>query len=204
MKEKKEAQAKGKVFGKLNIIDFFLILLLVAVVVVVVFKLAGPALANLNSENIEESTEETSALIGGAPASFKANVVFETVRYGYPRQAAEAVAATTGLRLFNSNQYLDAYITDIQIEPCYTVGVDANGKAVNVEDPSLCNLRFCVSGYIDKEVPNIMIGGNMNTVLGTQELRIGKPYIVKTFTIEVGDTIVDKLETFPDVEADDE
>ena len=82
---------KGRLFGKLNLIDLLVIVLILAVAFVAVWKLGG-------SKAAEAATSEKH--------SVEYTVLFEDV----PREVCDFAATQEGAQLTNSGKLVDAYI----------------------------------------------------------------------------------------------
>ena len=85
---------KGRLFGKINLIDLLVVLLIVAVLAAVVWKLGG---------------KKAAAAVTGAD---KKAVEFEDV----PADIAEYAKTQTQKSLVNDSKLIDAVITDVQTE----------------------------------------------------------------------------------------
>ena len=134
---------KGRLFGKLNLIDLLVIVLILAVVFVAVWKLGG-------SKAAEAATSEKHEL--------KYTVLFEDV----PADVCDFAAAQEGAQLTNSGKLIDAYIVSAAAEQAenghFTLRVTVSADAT-------------YSGYVYK--------------VGSQEVRVGYEYIVKTSEFEM-------------------
>ena len=167
----KVVDEKGKLFGKLNIIDLLVIVLIIAVVVVVGVKVMGG-----------ESGEE-------APATKLTYTVRVTAQ---PAKLAERVAeyvdtATSKKdQLMASGDMLDAYVVDYWTEPTQynklsdgTVEIYDSAAA---EEAGLVDICFVIEANVTNAVTN---------EVGTQEVRIGKTHIVKTVHLEFNYGIIE-------------
>lgn len=176
MKEKTTEKKKLR----LNIIDVIVILLLVAVVVVGAIKLA-----DVRAEQARANDASDSEPISGPPEDFVPNVRFEVLAEGVSREVAETVVNDPNNRLCNSFRLLNAYIVSAELEPCMETVLAADGTLVEAENPARANIRFVIDAYVMLGDYYTIVNGNFNTYLGSQDLRIGKQYIVKTMTVEV-------------------
>ena len=134
---------KGRLFGKLNLIDLLVIVLVLAVVFVAVWKLGG-------SKAAEAATSEKHTL--------EYTVLFEDV----PADVCDFAATQEGVQLTNSGKLLDAHIVSTTAEQVenrhFTLRVTVQADAT-------------YSGYVYK--------------VGSQEVRVGYEYIVKTSEFEM-------------------
>ncbi len=167
----KVVDEKGKLFGKLNIIDLLVIVLIIAVVVVVGVKVMGG-----------ESGEE-------APATKLTYTVRVTAQ---PAKLAERVAeyvdtATSKKdQLMASGDMLDAYVVDYWTEPTqYNKLSDGTVEIYDstaAEEAGLVDICFVIEANVTNAVTN---------EVGTQEVRIGKTHIVKTVHLEFNYGIIE-------------
>lgn len=153
---------KGRLFGKINLIDFAVVLVLAAVIAAVGWKLAGNRITN--------------ALEGE-----KLTIRYEVVCPDVDVDASEFAASHIGGQLMNSGKLLDGCITDCVVEPHTEVVLDADGNPKAVEDPSCRDLRFTIEAKVNE--------GDSIYSVGSQELRVGKEYIVKTLDMEFNGNI---------------
>lgn len=160
---------KGKMFGKINLIDLLVILVLVLIVAAVGWKLFG--------SQISQAVDG----INGQP-----KMQFEVLCTRIEPNTAEYAVTQIGTQLMASGDMLNGYITDCKIEPYYETMVDAEGNAVQVADLSLRNVRFTCEA-------NVVTAANAIS-LGSQELRVGKAHIVKTVLLEINGFITNMKE----------
>lgn len=92
---------KGRLFGKLNLIDLAVILVLVAVVAAIGMKLFG-------NKAVEAVTSE------------KVTLTYEVVCQDVPENVADYCTAHTGGQLLSSGKLLDGYITGCRAETAET------------------------------------------------------------------------------------
>lgn len=148
-----------KLFGKLNIIDWIIILALVVAIAFVGVRLLSDDTDTLGSENA--ITEP----------NLRFTVLCEEL---HPDLADEVLSALSGeatdiggnsvemTRLFNSNKLVDAKVTATELV------IDENGRA---------ELRLTV------EAAAVISSGAYS--VGTQEVRVGKEFNVKTLNVEI-------------------
>lgn len=155
---------KGRLFGKINLIDLIVILVLVFIVAAVGWKLAGNRIASA-VENL-----------GGVPT-----VRYEVLCTNVDPDTCDYAVAHIGEQLMSNGDMVDAHITDCVIEPNYTTCLDNNGNALQVENPAAYNLRFTIEANVPKT--------NNAYAVGSQEIRVGKAHIVKTVLLEINGSI---------------
>lgn len=183
----KEKQTETRRF-RFNIIDVLVIAVLVAVAVILVIKVqAMKAERDANSTNVVLP-------ISGPVEDFVPNMEFEALAEGLPRDVAEKIVADTSNRVYNSTKLLDAYVTEATLEPYYITAVSEDGTAYTVEDPQYANVRFVVQASSTDATSNVF--GNFNPILGSQEIRMGKNYTLKTMSYELVTTIT-RVEALP-------
>lgn len=164
---------KGKLFGKLNIIDLLVIVFIIAAVVVVGMKFLG----------------------GGADEPVATTRLTYTVRVtAQPAKVAERVAeyvdTATGKRdqLLAGDDVVNGYITDYWIEE--TRYNRLNDGKVELFDPAglessgaeLVDICFVIEANVIDTLTN---------KVGSQEVRIGKNHIVKTAHLEFSNGVVE-------------
>ncbi len=155
---------KGKLFGKLNIIDLLVIVLIIAVVAVLGVKLLG---------NDESFTVSSTKVTYTVRATAQEEAIVE--------QIAEYVDSAAGKKdqLMADGKMLDGYVVDYWTEPTtynriYTGEVDLIDEAAAVE-AGLIDICFTIEANVSNLVTN---------EVGTQEIRIGKTHIIKTTHLE--------------------
>lgn len=147
----------GKLFKKFNLVDAIVVLLVVVVIVAIGWKAISAGIANQK----ESSAEEQQAY------ATSPHLVFDVVCANVPQEVAEACAQQMELsmadrQIMNGGNLVEGYITDCWYEPH--------------EDDGFYTLYFTLeAALVEKE--------GIYSV-GTQEIRIGKGYIVKTYQIE--------------------
>ena len=163
----------GRLFGKLNIVDVLILLVVIAAVAFLAVRMVGGS----GGETI--AADEPSA-----QANLRYTVLCEDVPL---TQAENAVAAVTAEdyelkldddsilkvspnQIINSNKFQDAQITSAEILP---QDDSADGQRVKV--------RFVIEAAAKNTVGSF--------VVGTQEVRIGRDYTVKTVDIEMLGTV---------------
>ncbi len=155
---------KGKLFGKINLIDLLVVLVILAVIVGVFWKLAG---------------DEVSDAI--APTT-KTTMEYEVLCTAVPADAALAAeAVSVGQQLMSNGGLLNATVTACVVEPYITTNVDAEGNSVAVTDQARNNVRFTITAEL--------ASGDKTNSVGSQEVRIGKSHIVKTTEVEITGTV---------------
>ena len=136
---------KGRLFGKVNLIDLLVVILLVAVVAAAVWKLGGKKAVAAVSDS-------------GKKASF--TVVFEDVQADICTFAESQI----GKSLVNDSKVISAVISDVQSQ-------------ANAFTPGHKDLFVTVDA-------DVTFSGNVYKV-GSQEVRVGYEYILKTSEFEL-------------------
>lgn len=142
---------KGRLFGKLNLIDLLVILLVLAVAFALVWKLGGQKVA-------ETATSTTT--------SIAYTVVFEDLQ----KDVADYAESQVGQSLVNSSKVIDAKITGCSTEESTVTDGHVN-LFLTVE------ARGTYSGYVYH--------------VGSQEVRVGNGYILKTSCFELSGIVSD-------------
>ncbi len=150
---------KGKLFGKINLIDFVVLVAIVAVVAGVAWKLVGGRVSNA----VAESNAVT--------------IRYEVMCSQVDKQIADYCVENYDGQLMSNGELLDGRITACTTAPQTETLVDADGNAVTVPVEGQQMLYFTIECKVAKEA-------NTYTV-GSQEVRVGKNHIVKTNLIEL-------------------
>ena len=162
---------KGKLFGKLNIIDLIAIVLILAVLALIAYKLLDGKSGGLSSGG--QSIVYTVEVKGVEPE------VYENIKQELPSQ------------LMAADKLLDAYVTDVQATPVenttYTMAWDSNlsKETMTWVEAGTYNLVFTIEANITN---------TLTSELGTQEIRVGKTHIVKTTTFELEGGVITSCE----------
>ncbi len=154
---------KGRLFGKINLIDLIVILLALALVAAVGWKLAGDKIVE---------TIQTSATV------YEYKVFCPAVN----PMVSEYAQTCIGDQLLAGGELLDGNITGVVSTPYYETSVDEEGNVTKVENPLFNNLTVTIRCR-PKEV-----SGSLS--IGTQELRVGKPHIVKSTRLEINNAVI--------------
>ena len=160
---------KGKLFGKLNIIDLLVIIFVIAAVIVVGMKFLGG----------EDEVVSTTRLTYTVRVTAQSEQVAERV--------AEYVDTASGKRdqLMANDLMVDAYIIDYWTEP--TAYHKMSNGTVEIFDADTAEAGLVdICFVIEANVANTL----MNEV-GTQQVRIGKDHIVKTTHLEFANGTVE-------------
>lgn len=154
---------KGKLFGKLNLIDLLVVVVLIAALLFLALRVTRGDGAN--PVNASTKLTYTTLVTAVNPQ------VYEEVQ----RQLAAAGGRD---QLMASGDLLDAYVTGVTAAPHVNYQPDANGvvtSSVETGDDARLDLTFTV----EANVPNPIVNE-----VGTQEVRVGKTHILKTTHFE--------------------
>lgn len=154
---------KGRLFGKLNLIDLLVVVVLIAAVLFLALRVTRGSDAN--------------------PVNASTKLTYTTLVTGVNPQVYDEVqrhlAAAGGQdQLMASGDLLDAYVTGVTATPHINYQPDANGvvtTSVETGDDARLDLVFTV----EANVPNPIVNE-----VGTQEVRVGKTHILKTTHFE--------------------
>lgn len=167
----KVVDEKGKLFGKLNIIDLLVIILIIAAVIVVGVKVLG------GSDDTDESTTRLTYTV--RVTAQNAEVV---------DRVAEYVNTATGTKdqLMAGGNLLNAYIVDYWTEPTRYNRMSSGSVEFYDEEiaaaAGLVDICFVIEANVANTVTN---------EVGTQEVRIGKTHIVKTTHMEFSGGVIE-------------
>ncbi|MDO4732066.1 MAG: DUF4330 domain-containing protein [Bacillota bacterium] len=154
---------KGKLFGIINVVDLLVLLAVVCVLGAIVWQLLGDQVNDAISEQAEMTM--VVAIAGAHP-----DLVDEVMR-----QDIEGSKIVTG------NQYLDAYVSRVWLEDYVKQIETADGDIVDGTDPTKQDIMVEIKTTVAKDTPSPKIG--------SQEVRAGRTFIVKTQTFECSGTI---------------
>ncbi|MFI3115203.1 MAG: DUF4330 domain-containing protein [Clostridia bacterium] len=150
---------KGRLFGKVNIVDFLVVIsLLLAMTAFAVALFATP---------IKEAVAPT----------VKMTSVFRVRGASIYLQEEIDAQSLLGEQLIAGNVYVNAFVTDIYSEPYTTQVTTADGRIVDATDPTKVDYIITVESEITANTPILKIG--------TQEVRAGRTFIFKTRTFEI-------------------
>ena len=149
---------KGKLFGIMNVVDLVVLLGVVCVFGAIICQLLGDRV----NDALSEQTEMTLvvSIAGSHP-----DLVEEITRQDL-----------VGEKLVTGNQYLDAYISDVWLEDYVMQLETADGRLVDAVDPTKKDIMIEIKSTVAKDTASPKIG--------SQEVRAGRTYIVKTQTFE--------------------
>ncbi len=149
---------KGKLFGLINVVDLLVLIAAVAIVGGIGWKLfAAPV-----TEAVSPQVEMTSIM---------------RIRGATPFLVAEVTRNDqTGKKLVSGNDFVDATIESIEIQDYIQQVTTADGRIVNALDPSKKDIIVRIKSKVTKGTPTPKIG--------TQEVRAGRTFIVKTNDFE--------------------
>lgn len=161
---------KGKLFGKLNIIDLIAIVLILAVLALIGYKLMDG---------------KSSALGDGGQA-----VVYTVKVEGVEPEVYESIKEMLPSQLMAADELQDAYVTEVKAVPVdedtFTLRGDSkNNQTVTRAEAGTYDLIFTIEGNISN---------TLTSEIGTQEIRVGKSHIVKTTTFELEGGVITSCE----------
>ena len=153
---------KGKLFGKLNIIDLIVIILIVAVVALLGYKLT--------------SNQGSTGLSGSGQ-----HVVYTVEVKGVEPEVYEYIQDALPGQLMAASEELDGQVTKVEAKP-------SDAELYEIEDkPGVGTvLHHIEAGTYDLLFTiEANVKDSLTSELGTQEVRVGKSHIVKTTTFEL-------------------
>lgn len=158
---------KGRLFGKINIVDLLVILVVLIAAVVLGWKFLKP---NVPGSDLE--TED-----GLVPVTY--TVLVENVL----PEVYDSVKSYIPGTLMAAGEMLDGQIVDVQAETHYNdfVVETENGAELIEMDQGRLDLTFTIQCNVVNPI---------TTLIGTQEVRVGKTHIVKTDKFEMVGTIL--------------
>ena len=155
---------KGRLFGKINIVDLLVILVILIGAAVVAVKFLGPG---------------STAAINPA----KTHVTYQVLVEGVQPEVYENVQKHIPGTLMASGEFLDGQVTAVTATPhASEASVSTTGDMLLVPvDSDLLDLVFTIECNVVNPV---------TTEIGPQEVRIGKTHIVKTDKFELTNGVI--------------
>ncbi len=157
---------KGRLFGKINLLDLLIVLVVLLVAAALCWKILGnraPGSVSTQDDLIaanEQVTVRYKVLVAGIDEEYFASLEEHAV----------------GASLVRDNSVVDGKIVDFEKKPCSTA-LDANGNVVSVENQDRYDALFTIE-YTGKMEANALVEGQ-------QVLRVGAQYTVRTLFIEI-------------------
>ncbi len=149
---------KGKLFGLINVVDLVVLVAVIAVVGAIAYQLLGDDVADAVNPQVELTARV--AIAGSNPS-----LVEEVKRQDL-----------VGEYLVANGDNTSAYISDVWFED-YVMSVEsADGQLVRATDPEEQTIWF--------EIKTTVARGTLTPTIGSQEIRVGRAYNVKTRTFE--------------------
>lgn len=158
---------KGRLFGKLNIIDALVLLLIVAAAAVLALRLL-----NRNSGADPGASDAATQITYTVLVTEVSPESYEAIRQFVDPEAGKKDA------LVSNSKVLNAYVTDCQASPHVTYVEAADGQvyaAQSTGGDQRLDLVFTIQAAISETVDN---------KVGSQDVRIGVRHIVKTAHFE--------------------
>lgn len=149
---------KGKLFGIINVVDLLVLVAVVAVLGAIVWQLLGDRVSDAVSEDAELTA--IIAIAGAHP-----DLVAEVKRQDL-----------VGEKMVSGNTFLSAYISDVWFDEYMMQLPTAEGKIVDAVDPTQQDIMI--------EIKTTVAKGTASPKIGSQEVRTGRTFIVKTQTFE--------------------
>lgn len=165
---------KGKLFGKLNVIDLLVVLLVIALAAVLVQR-------TLDRSKDDESSKSNYTLTFQTMIKGVNPVYYDTIQ--------KYVNPGTGLtdQLVSNNKLIDGYVLDCVAVPheSYVTTSDGTVKLVQGGEDDRLDLTFTLQAQTDDPVTNMV---------GTQQVHVGSPYVIKTAHFELSSTYIVDLD----------
>lgn len=160
---------KGKLFGKINIIDLLALVVLAAVVVFAATRFLGGE--------------------GGNPTASTTKLTYTVLVSGANPQSYEEVARQLEMaggtdQLMANGNMLDAYVTHLEARPHINYSPNEAGVISPSEEVGE-NARVDLYFTVEANVANPIVNG-----VGTQEVRVGKGHILKTTHFEFSNGLI--------------
>ena len=157
---------KGRLFGKVNVVDLIVLVIIVGIIGAVGYRLTS---SRLNAGE-------------GNPLTTEDQYCYVTL---YSSLVVPEIAQSleVGEKLVANSQYTDAEIVSIEEKPASYVATNDEGEAVLSEHPLWKDVTVVVREKIDPS--------SITLKVGDQEVRVGYSFILKTQTVETNCRIRD-------------
>jgi hypothetical protein len=149
---------KGKLFGIINIVDLLILVVVILVAGAIVWQLLGSKVSDAISP--QEELTAVVVIAGAHP-----DLVEEVMRQDL-----------VGDKMVSGNEYLGAYISDVWLDDYVEQIETADGRLVDAVDPTKKDIFM--------EIKTTVAADTASPKIGSQEIRAGKTFIVKTQTFE--------------------
>ena len=176
---------KGKIFGKINVIDFLVIIVIVAALIVVGIKVFG-------GKQTDQGTNPDSSAVSEVPETAAQRLTYTVRVTAQPEEVAEQIAQFVNVSEGKKEQLQhggklveDAYVVDFWTEPC-RYNMIASGEvemigAAEADAAGLVDICLVVESVVKNPLTN---------AVGSLEVRIGKQHVLKTVHMELASGIV--------------
>ncbi len=154
---------KGKLFGIINVVDLLVLAAVLAVVLGIGFKLFTPKIQEATSPMVD--LKMVVRVRGVMP------YMLEELERNSP----------VGKRMVAGNEYVDGDIVDMKFEDYKQLLSTDDGRIVEAVDTIRQDVVFTITAQVRKDTPTPKIG--------TQEVRAGRTFIVKTNDFEMNGSI---------------
>lgn len=147
---------KGKLFGIINVVDLFVFLAVLLVIGGVGWRIFGAKIAEVTAPTVKMT-------------------MTARVRGASPQQFAE-MTKNIPAQLVSGNELVSgAYLIKAESQPYIVQIPTADGRIVDAVDPTRVDVIFTIEAQVTSSI---------NTKIGTQEVRAGRTFTVKTKHIE--------------------
>lgn len=151
---------KGRLFGKLNIIDLVVVVLILFLAAAVGYKVVSPKVATSPT-----AQGEVTAVV---KCTFRSDSVVNSIKVGQQL-------------VYGTDFIPDAYITDVKSNPADYVTTDSQGKIHIEKHPVLKDIYVTIKVKTNTNAPILKVG--------TQDLCEGKKFTLKTQTTEIDGSV---------------
>ncbi len=155
---------KGKIFGKINIIDLLVLLVLIAGLVLLAVRFTG-----------SKGNDNPAVTSGHLTYQVMCAAINEDI---YEEVLRQMDAGGGQVQLMASGEMLSAYVTHVDAKPHVSLVYDDQANLHYVEEYGE-NRRMDLTFTIDADGVDQLLNK-----VGTQEVRVGRAHIVKTLNFE--------------------
>lgn len=168
---------KGRLFGKVNIIDLIVLLVLIAVAVVLALRIGG--VTGAEDPNATPTPKPSRSL---TPSVIEYTVKCSRMdRVEYERIKAHFDAGDIRFMTNGGLEVEGSEVIGLRAEPCISTVVGEDRKVFAQTDPYYLDVYFTARSATSDDVLN---------QVNTQQARIGRSFIIKTRSYEVAGLII--------------
>lgn len=150
---------KGRIFGKINVVDMLVIAVIVVIIGALVYRVTS---SSMNAEGTNILMPDQDIYV-----KFYANAVVPEV----------VDALKVGDKLINSGNFTNAEIVSVDVTPAAYITTNSEGEPLKMEHPMWYDIMVVVKDTANPSSPILKVAN--------QEVRVNYTFLLKTQTFEV-------------------